>query len=332
MAAGPLTLEPIDLAMLRAMYRDGGVNLAGHDPRLNANRVAQTLRVGRGTVVARLRWWKESGFLRRYTVWPNPAMLGWQGAGLSVRLSSPRDKPAFLSQVGLVDGVVNAIEFLGSWITLGLIAPDPATLQRRTELIRHLGNVAEVEGPLPWRVPEPGGKLSSLDLRIVRSLRDRPSSTLSEVAHRVGISTRTMTRRYAHLVRDWSVWFIPVFNFRALANPVVWVQAKLRSSQARDELVALVRKHYPLTLPSLIMIESPPEAGMEVAMVTALPTMAAYDDLDRLVASQPGVKESEILVMVEVHDFHGGIDQMLGSVALPGGGPASSLKKGPHLP
>jgi hypothetical protein len=141
-----------------------------------------------------------------------------------------------------------------------------------------------------------------------------------------------MTRRYAHLVRDWSVWFIPVFNFRALANPVVWVQAKLRSSQARDELVALVRKHYPLTLPSLIMIESPPEAGTEVAMVTALPTMAAYDDLDRLVASQPGVKESEILVMVEVHDFHGGIDQMLGSVALPGGGPASSLKKGPHLP
>jgi hypothetical protein len=60
------TLDPsrLDIDMIRELYREGAVNIAGIDPRLNATRIAHRLHVGRRRVAARLRAWGEAGFLR----------------------------------------------------------------------------------------------------------------------------------------------------------------------------------------------------------------------------------------------------------------------------
>ena len=308
-------VDELDLAILRRMYRNGLVNLAGIDPRLNATRVAQALGIGRARVAARLRAWKESGFLRQYSVWLNPAYIGWHGAWVALRVDEATTKADLFQRAGWVDGVVSGMEFLGGWISLGVVAPDPVSLGRRVGLLRNLTGVVEAEPPFPWRVPEPRRALSPLDLRIVRALRERPTATLSTIAHRVGISTRTMTRRYSALIDDWAVWFVPMFDFRRIARPVVSLVVTLSDGDARSSVLRRVRAQFPLLLESASAVAGMEAAPNDMFVIVTLPSVAVLEELEHLVRGLPGVAAVEASVIVRMYDFPEWFDRHLEAIA-----------------
>ncbi len=308
-------VDELDLAILRRMYRTGLVNLAGIDPRLNATRVAQALGIGRARVAARLRAWKESGFLRQYSVWLNPAYIGWHGAWVALQVDRSVTKADLFQRAGWVDGVVSGMEFLGDWISLGVVAPDAGSLERRVGLLRQLTGIVGAEPPSPWRVPEPRRALSPLDLRIVRALRERSTATLSAVAHRVGISTRTMTRKYSGLIDDWAVWFVPIFDFRRLTRPVVSLVITLTDSDARVGVLRRLRAQFPLLLESASALAGMETAPTDMFVIVTLPSIAVLEELEHLVRVLPGVAEVEASVIVRMYDFPDWFDQHLESIA-----------------
>ncbi len=310
-------VEPLDIDIIREMYREGVVNLAGVDPRLNASRIAQRLKVGRARVSGRLRFWDRIGFLRRYDVWLNPTLLGWQGAWVSVRVDHPRRKPEVLRQVGLVDGVVSALDFLGEWLSVGLLGPDRASILRRVALIRGFTGVTDVDGPIFWQPPTPRRPLTPLDLRILRALRERPTATLSETARRVGVSTRTMTRRYAELVGDWAVWFVPVFDFSVLAPPVVSLTLALRPGTPHEPILRALRRPFPLLLETRPGSWAVDGSTDTLVAFLVLPSAARMEDLHRLAEGLDGVQGVELLTMVRMHAFPEWFDQHLASLTRP---------------
>jgi len=310
----PLQPESLDIDLLREMYRGGAVNIAGIDPRLNATRIAHNLHVGRARVAARLKAWKVSGLLRQYDVWLNPGLIGWQGAAINIRVEHPRVKSTLFSRLEMVDGAVMAMEFLGEWVTLALVAPDPAALERRVALVRGLAGVKEVESPIPWPVLEPRRKLSPLDIRIVRALRDRPEATLSEAARRVGISTRTMTRRYSALIDDWAVWFVPIFDFRAISYPLVSLAAVVRSEVDNETVIRQISKRFPLTLAFRDPIAGP-GIPSRVNVFVMPPSAAHLEDLEQFVSSINGVIELEMNIMIRLHAFGTWFDSHLDALA-----------------
>jgi DNA-binding Lrp family transcriptional regulator len=315
--AAPLSPEPLDLDMLREMYRNGAVNLAGIDPRLNATRIAQRLHVGRARVAGRLKAWSESGFLARYDVWLNPALFGWQGAWLSLQVDHPRHKATLLARLALVEGAVGGLEFLGDWVSLGLVFPEPAALERTTELLRGLAGVRAVEPPAIWEVAEPRRALTPLDIRIVRALRERPTATLSETSHRVGISARTMTRRYGELVENWAVWFVPVFDFRAISYPVVSLSLLLDPGTGPADVLRRLRARFPLTLESRFQGAGPDGGAIPHVFFVMPPSAAHLEELTLLVESMEGVRSVESLLLVRVHSFPAWFDRHLASLARP---------------
>jgi DNA-binding Lrp family transcriptional regulator len=306
--------EPLDLDLLREMYRGGAVNVAGIDPRLNATRIARRLRVGRARVAARLKAWKASGLLLRYDVWLNPALLGWRGAAVNIRVDHPRVKPALFGRLGLIDGAVIGLEFLGEWVSLGLVAPDDSSFERRIALIRGLAGVREVEAPIPWSVLEPKRELTALDIRIVRALRERPTATLSQAAHRVGISTRTMTRRYSTLVEDRAVWFVPIFDFRAISSPMVSLRAVLRTGVGSESFARQIRHRFPLTIDFRGAVAGP-EPSSEVNVFVMPSSTAHVEELERFASSIEGVIEIEANIMVRMHSFSAWFDAHLETIA-----------------
>lgn len=290
------------------------MNIAGIDPRLNATRIAHHLHVGRARVAGRLKAWKRSGLLRQYDVWLNPALIGWQGAAVNIRVEHPRAKSTLFSRLEMVDGAVMAMEFLGEWVTLALVAPDWAALERRVALVRGLAGVKEVEPPIPWPVLEPRRQLTPLDIRIVRALRDRPAATLSDAARRVGISTRTMTRRYSTLIDDWAVWFVPIFDFRAISYPLVSLQAVVRSEVDNETVIRQISKRFPLTLAFRDPIAG---AGIPSQLnVFVMPPSAAHlEDLEQYVSSIKGVVGIEMNIMIRLHSFRAWFDSHLDALA-----------------
>ncbi len=297
------------------------MNIAGIDPRLNATRIAHHLRVGRARVAARLKAWKESGLLRRYDVWLNPALIGWVGAAVNIRVDHPRVKSTLFSRLEMVDGAVMAMEFLGEWVTLALVAPDPASLERRVALVRGLAGVKEVEPPILWPVLEPRRALTPLDIRIVRALRERPTATLSEAARRVGISTRTMTRRYSALIDGWAVWFVPIFDFRAISYPLVSMRVVVRADVDHDTVIHQISKQFPLTLTFRDPIAG---SGLrsEVNLFVMPPSAAHLEDLEQYVSSIKGVEGLELNIMIRLHSFNTWFDSHLEALE-PGRAPRS---------
>jgi len=311
--APPLNPEPLDLDILREMYRDSPANLAAIDPRLNATRIAKRLRVGRARVAARLKAWNKSGFLVRYDVWLNPALIGWQGAWVSIRVDHPHAKPTLLGHLAMIEGAVSGLELIGEWVSLGLVAPDAASLERRIGLVRGLAGVRSIEDPVLWDLPKPKRALSALDIRIVRALREHPTATLSDTARRVGISTRTMTRRYSALIDDSAVWFVPILDFRAISYPVVSVGVTLRPEAGRETVARQIRTRYPLTLDIGASV-----AGSPAHIFFVVPPSAAHlEELERFVGAIKGVINVEAQVMVRIHCFSSWFDRHLETLTPP---------------
>ena len=315
LAVGP---EGLDIDILREMYRDGLVNLAGIDPRLNATRIASP--VARGSR-PRLRppQGLEGGRFHPSVRRSAATRPCWAGVGgwVNLQVEHHRVKPELFRRLGLVDGVVSALEFLGEWISVGLIAPDEPSLRRRVALVRGLAGVREVEGPTLWKAPEPRRPLTALDLRILHALRAKPTATLSETARRVGISTRTMTRRYSDLVDSWAVWFVPVFDFTALVSPIVSLNLTVRPGISQEAVVRALREHFPFVLESrrgAMVSDRSPDA---VILFVTLPSAASFEELHRVSERIEGVIDVEPLTMVRMHSFPEWFDRQLEALMPP---------------
>ena len=322
-------IDPLDVDILREMYRTRAVTVAGVDPRLNVSHIARRLRTSRNRIARRLRLWSEVGFIRRYDVWPNPALFHLLGWSVNLQFSDRLGKPEVFERLGTVDGVVSAVEFLGDWTAVQFVTPDEETGRRRKEIFRHLKGVEAVEELYPWRPLPPRAPLSPLDLRILRALRERPRGSLTEIARTVGISTRTMTTRYERLVDSWSVWFVPVFDFTQLPLPIVSVNVDLEPGASGQRVADAVLKQYPWTLEFGWGEFGPPETEAFKTLFVTLPSVGAIEDLERLVRSVPGTKNVEVLVMLRTHSFPRWFDELLARGLPPDSGPVPSTPTPP---
>lgn len=303
----------IDIDILREMYRSRGVTVAGVDPRLNATRIGQRLGVSRARVAARLREWTSYGLVQRYDVLPNPALFNRLGFTVDVRLSDRFRKAEVIPRLGLIDGAVGGVDFVGDWISVQFIVPDEPEARRRVGLLRGLAGVAEVGQPIPWARLEPKRSLSPLDLRIVRVLRSYPRASLSIVARHVGVSTRTITTRYGQLVEDLAVWFVPILDFRALTQPVVSMNVTLRPSTERGEVTRRLHRAYPT---SLEFIRAPfgPVLPENVAVYFILvPSSAMVEEVEGFLRGIEGVETVETLTLIRLLSFPETVDRLLGS-------------------
>lgn len=310
-----------DIAIIREMYRTGEVTIAGVDPRLNVSRIAARLKCSRAKVAARLEEWRRVGFITRYDVWPNPALFDLKGTTADLRIADPHRKAEVLEHLALLDGAVGAIEFQGPWLTYQFLYPDEATRTRRLRLLRHVTGVSEVVEADPWITIPPRRRPSALDLRILRALRGAPTASLQEIARAVGVSTRTVTSRYGALVADWSVWFLPVYDFTKLPGLVTGLLLSLDTPARREEVRRRLRRAYPEFLEFGWGGFGPVEGDGTAVFFVYLPSAAGLDDLERTAAEWEGVTAVESHGLVRLHTFGETLDGLL-RTAVPAGTPS----------
>ena len=305
----------LDIDILREMYPTHGVSMSGIDPRLNASQVARRLKISRARVATRLRAWTEYGFLRRYDVWPNPYLFGCTGVSFDVRVEDRLRKSEVIDRVGLVHGAVGGFELAGEWITATFVLPREEDAGRTATLLRGLAGVAEVSAATPWATTETERTLSPLELRIVRVLREHPTESLAAVARHVGVSTRTITTRYGQLLDDLAVWFVPVFDFRALAEPVVAATVQFGAPQDRAHFVRSLRRTHPQFL-EFHRIQFGPALPETVGSYFLLGGSAArVEELEAWIRSSPGVVGLESYVMIRILSFPETFDRLLAEAA-----------------
>jgi DNA-binding Lrp family transcriptional regulator len=332
-ADAPLVLTELDRDILTELYHTGQITIAGVDPRVSISRIARRLRTSRARVAARIRLWERAGLMRGYDVWPNPALFGLAGGSVDLRVTDRLQKRELFDRLALVDGVVGGVEFLGEWISLQLVAPDPATLDRRVRLLGGMGGVAEV-GPLfRWSTLEVRRGFSPLDVRIVRALRRNPRASLAETAKVVGVSARTMAARYGALLDESLVWYVPAYDFTTLASPIVSLGIQLDRAEDRAPVLKLLRARLPWYLEFGWSGFGPVFNAQTLALVVLAPSAAGIEGIERAARQVPGVTGAEANVMVRVVSFPAAFESFLSLAAPPHrpGSPARMSRTGARV-
>ncbi|HEY7588733.1 MAG TPA: AsnC family transcriptional regulator [Thermoplasmata archaeon] len=214
-------MDELDVGILRELSRGQVIWFGSLDPRLSAAEIGRRLRVDRGTVGARLRAWERSGFLRGHEVVPSPLLFGAAFAGGSLRVDDVTAKPRILADLGLVPGVVSAVDHVGAWMSLLYVFEVRDTLERSRQLLLRLEGVREATPCVPFRAPEPAVAPSRLDWKILKALRRGAKRPLGVIASDAGVGTKTLTRRMETLIRGKAIWYVPLLDFARYTNATV---------------------------------------------------------------------------------------------------------------
>ncbi len=295
----PPCVDTLDLGILRELSRDQVIWFGGLDPRMSAAEIARRLRVDRGTVGTRLRAWERSGFLRGHEVVPSPLLFGAGFAGGSLRVEDIAAKPRILGDLGLVPGIVSAVDHVGPWVSLLYVFESRDALERPRQLLLRLEGVGEATPCVPFQAPMPMVDPSRLDWRILKALRMGAKRPLRAIASEAGVSTRTLTRRMERLIRGRAVWYLPLLDFTRYTNATVVRFLVTLSSGADSVRVAEgIRARLPGVthlVDARAMMDTADDVPRALDVGAHLASVGDVEDRQREIQALRGVEEVEPL-------------------------------------
>jgi DNA-binding Lrp family transcriptional regulator len=308
-------VDGLDLGILRELSRDQVLWFGRLDPRISAAEIARRIHVDRGTVSARLRAWQRTGFLRGHEVVPSPLLFEAGFAGGSVLVDDITAKPRLLADLGLLPGVVGAVDHLGPWIALLYVFESPESLERSRQLLLRLPGVREATPCVPFRAPRPSVEPSALDWRILQALRSAPTSSLESTARTVGISAKTLARRLDRLIHGRAVWYLPLLDFTQYTKATVArFLVVIKPGHDPDSAADLLRRRIPgiaYLVNASASVDAPPDTPPMIDVGVHLASVGQGEDLQATILSMPAVQEVEVLFPRRFHMYPAWFDERI---------------------
>lgn len=307
-------MDATDLAIYRELTRGRVFFWSSLDPRVSAERIAKKLGLGANTVRARLKGWRESGFLERTEVLPHPALLGLKLGSGSIRVDDVRAKPRVLDGLALVPGALASLDHVGCWMAFSVLGESDAAFDRVRRLAARLPGVDEVTPCRALAPPPPARSLKRLDWEILRALRAEPDRHLRDVAARVGITPKTFGKKYGDLIRDNAALFVPVLNPARLPGVVARYILLPRPGSDRRKIFSRAR-----SIPQLMdAFDSSAIVAMPNPLVDVwlhLPNASIAEETQRVLLDWPEVETVELVFPVRQVFFTSWLDEAIAARA-----------------
>jgi len=205
-------MDSLDLKIVREMgfrpYGSHPQNLEAFKPSYLAKRTG----VEPETVKARLAQMEKSGFIQFYQVYPNFRHLGLQGSAYLFRVPDDDRKAEAIQKVEPIEGLVEIHNFLGPEMCVDVSHRGPEDLSRKLRLLAEFTGDAAPERIYERHMPSVERTLTPLDWRILKALRYKGRRPLAEVADEVGVSPRTIRRRFDRMAGEGSFFVVPAID------------------------------------------------------------------------------------------------------------------------
>lgn len=241
-------MDALDLKIIREMgirpYGPRPQDIAAGEEAAIAKRLAIDLK----TVKSRVARMEESGFLSGYQVVPNLGLLRLKATAYLYRIPDADGKAAALARVALVDGLLEVHDFLGTAACIDVTYASPHELASKVRLVSEF-----MRDPAPVRfyerhLPAVARDIGSLDWRLIQALRRRARRPLAEVADELGVTLKTVRRRFDRLAEEGSIFVAPMLDpSRAsglvLFELLVYTSPNAPTSTLGDVLRALDDNH-----------------------------------------------------------------------------------------
>lgn len=161
-------------------------------------------KLGVSETTVRERFRKLSGFFSGVTLMPNPVLFGERIAGLEVQVSDATSKDEVIEKILLVQGVFQITDYSGPQAGVVFCFPDETTRRRTADLLLRIAECRS--GALTeLLLPKCDLRPSRLDFQIILSRQEEITRSNRRIAEELGVSARTIKRRYTKLVSTGAI-------------------------------------------------------------------------------------------------------------------------------
>lgn len=165
--------------------------------------LSKSLGVTENTVRNRVK--RLSKFVSGWSLMMNPGVTGEKQAIVSLDVPQDVNKTDVLGQLALVDDMLVIQSYHGPHLETVFYHPAQESLGRRVDLVMRIAECKDAKfSDMP--IPTPRASPSRTDLQIIASRQRDMSKSNEAIAKELGVSTRTVERRFSRLLRERTVW------------------------------------------------------------------------------------------------------------------------------
>jgi DNA-binding Lrp family transcriptional regulator len=242
----PLRVDELDMRILREVFTGEGDYLRAE--RVSADAVARAVGVHRKTVAARLKKMTDARFYLPARLDIEPSLFGLVGGKFFLDVPPEMRSAATREAIFHIEGTNGILGYADGWDVM-MYAEDERSLASRVELAKHIARASRAT----WNVhsardypPPPKVKLTRLDLRLVAALMRDARAPFPRLAKALGVTARTLERRFERLRDEGAVFMLPGGDGDATGVVFAYVSVGVpREARARDRAVGELLKLLP---------------------------------------------------------------------------------------
>ena len=309
-------LDELDFKIFKSVeYRPFGSSSADLS-RLNPWVIAKKVGADGATVKLRLAKMKRDGFIQYFQIYPNFRLLGIQGAGYLFDVRDVVEKSRVIERCSLVDGVTEIHNFIGSNICIDFSYRDGQDESRKLELLRSLTHCERPERFYERTMPPIDIELTNTDWRIIKDLRYHAFKSLSKVAHDLGLSGKTVRRRFERMVQNNAIIVVPIVSPATIPNTITHVMLLYPKPERREEVVTRAAETFANSC--FLSHTSPPGNAW---LCLAARTLAETEENLIRARTLDGMQDAKMMILREIREYtqwvDAAIDQKISETARP---------------
>jgi len=300
------SLDELDFAIFKSIeYRPFGDH-SGDLSRLNPWVIAKKVGADGNTVKQRLAKMKKSGFIQYFQIYPNFRLLGMHGTAYAFDIPDVLQKREAIEKCALVDGVLEVHNFIGSYICIDFTYLDDLDEGRRLQLFRSLTHCEAPERFYERTMPPVDIELTSTDWRIIKALRYQAFKPLSAVARDLGLSVKTVRRRFDRMAQNNAIIIVPIVNPADIPNTITHVILLYPAPERREEVL---RQALTMFKDSCFLARTDPPGNAMMAL--AARTLSETEENLIKARTIDGMRDAKLLVLREIREYTQWVDSAI---------------------
>jgi DNA-binding Lrp family transcriptional regulator len=177
--------------------------------------LAKRLEVDEETLRLTLKKAMDEGLVKGWRLVINPNLFGHELSGLQLEVDHEERKQEVIEQLKLIEGVILLLDFHGNGLRVIFYHPKiESAIERKVKLIASICGFQGETAHWDTKLPLPDIKLRSIDWQILQVILRDPRMEVALIAKKVGVSTRTISRRLRLMTESHVAYLIPIRDVR----------------------------------------------------------------------------------------------------------------------
>ena len=285
------TLDELDGKILRSLSRNC---------RVSYNSLGSEIGLTAKSVKARVKKMQSSGVIDSFIVKVNPLVLGYSKVCILVlRINSKAaDEKHIRRSLSLLGDILNTGHVLGNISTFKFAVKKEA--EEKLELLAEvIGRDLLIQNQTVvfQNVRE---QPTYIDFKIMRCLLDNPRLEISDIAEKISMSSKTVTRRLEKMIENHVLDFTIQINFTAIGGYIVSV---VSANIEKGSHTKVLERSY-VDFKDSFFVYSPMLSQQDVIYwLFFSKDVFALDSVIKKIESYPGVRKVDVLIPISI-EYH----------------------------